>query len=189
MQRMKFLFVGYMEKAGIIERFLFPTNMLLIGGLVLILYMCESVNFLNNIMLFLTTFIIYAIIRKVVKGKIKDESRSFAIPAFISLFSFILLSYVLPVDTILTVSLISILIANSLVCFLRVKWKISAHCMALSLTVAILSFIDIRLVAIYILLPLVAWSRLKLKRHDMKQILAGSIAGTLIPIIVLTIIT
>ena len=60
-------------------------------------------------------------------------------------------------------------------------WKISAHCTAMaSLAVLALGTIGVAAWPLMLGLPLVAWSRVRLRRHTVMQTIAGSILGLLI---------
>ncbi len=69
-----------------------------------------------------------------------------------------------------------------LVCMLIItlKWKISGHCTALTgLIVLALALFGENLLPILLLIPLVAWSRIRLNRHTLAQTVAGIFLGAL----------
>lgn len=60
-------------------------------------------------------------------------------------------------------------------------WKISFHAMFFSLTVFILArFISTDYLFLLILLPLLYWSRISLKKHHILQLIAGSLTSLLV---------
>ena len=69
----------------------------------------------------------------------------------------------------------------------RTVWKVSAHMAGTSFVFTIASLLGNGLLAVSTLaaLPLVGWSRLKLKRHTFSQVIVGSILGLVIPVLLL----
>ena len=64
---------------------------------------------------------------------------------------------------------------------ITLRWKISGHCTAVSgLVVLALALFGENLLPLTLLIPLVAWSRIRLKRHTLAQTIAGSFMGALI---------
>lgn len=69
-----------------------------------------------------------------------------------------------------------------LVCMLLItlKWKISGHCTALTgLIVLALVLFGENVLPIILLIPLVAWSRVRLNRHTLAQTVAGVFLGAI----------
>jgi membrane-associated phospholipid phosphatase len=64
---------------------------------------------------------------------------------------------------------------------ITLRWKISGHCTAVAgLVVLALALFGENLLPSTLLLPLVAWSRIRLKRHTPAQTVAGSFIGAVI---------
>ncbi len=64
---------------------------------------------------------------------------------------------------------------------ITLKWKISGHCTAVTgLVVLALALFGENLLPSTLLIPLVAWSRIRLKRHTPAQTVAGSFMGAVI---------
>ena len=62
-------------------------------------------------------------------------------------------------------------------------WKISAHCTAMAgLAVLALGTIGMAAWPLMLGLPLVAWSRVRLRRHTLRQTIAGSVLGLFVSI-------
>ena len=67
-------------------------------------------------------------------------------------------------------------------------WKISIHASALASAITMLSMIYGRVVwPAFLLVALVSWSRVALKRHTMQQVAAGSLMGIVLTWLLLTI--
>ena len=77
---------------------------------------------------------------------------------------------------------------------ITIFWKISGHMTQTVITILILAYVysDIRiyilLVGYLICIPLVGYSRIKLKHHNIWQVIAGTLVTTVIGIFVFTII-
>ncbi len=64
---------------------------------------------------------------------------------------------------------------------ITLRWKISGHCTAVAgLVVLALALFGENLLPSTLLIPLVAWSRIRLKRHTLVQTVAGSFMGAVI---------
>lgn len=79
--------------------------------------------------------------------------------------------------------LISVVIATAviqllLILLITLKWKISGHCSAIAgLVILALALYGDSLLPLALLIPLVAWSRIRLKRHTLAQTVAGTFLG------------
>ena len=66
----------------------------------------------------------------------------------------------------------------ALIFFITLKWKISGHSTAVSaFSVFVVALFGQMAAPILLSIPLVAWARVRLDRHEMLQTVAGSIAG------------
>jgi membrane-associated phospholipid phosphatase len=64
---------------------------------------------------------------------------------------------------------------------ITLRWKISGHCTAVAgLVVLALALFGENLLPSTLLIPLVTWSRIRLKRHTLAQTVAGSFMGAVI---------
>jgi membrane-associated phospholipid phosphatase len=62
---------------------------------------------------------------------------------------------------------------------ITLRWKISVHTTsAAGLTVLILRVFGIAAAPLVISIPLIAWSRVKLRRHTLSQTIAGALLGS-----------
>ena len=82
----------------------------------------------------------------------------------------------------LTTALMLIYSTNTLIIlFINLSWKISIHTMGVAgPTVALTYLFGISGLLFGLLIPLVMWSRVKLKKHTISQVLAGGIAGIIL---------
>jgi len=79
-------------------------------------------------------------------------------------------------------SIITFLIMSPLVYSIRSKWKISGHMCTFTAITTIMSLANAWFAALYIAIPVISWSRLKLKAHTRAQIIAGTLLGFLTPL-------
>lgn len=82
---------------------------------------------------------------------------------------------------------LAILLALGLTVSISLFWKISGHLLVNSAGIFFINFFFGGSFGwLYLLLPLVGWSRWYLKKHDFWQLLAGAALGSLIPYLVLS---
>jgi len=70
----------------------------------------------------------------------------------------------------------------------RRKWKISGHVAASAGASTVLILVDKVFLPVIILVPLIGWSRLKLKAHTLSQVVAGAVLGVGVPLYVYLIL-
>jgi membrane-associated phospholipid phosphatase len=82
----------------------------------------------------------------------------------------------------LTTALMLIYSTNTLIIlFINLSWKISIHTMGVAgPTVALTYLFGISGLLFGLIIPLVMWSRVRLKKHTISQVLAGGIAGIIL---------
>ncbi|MBN1922106.1 MAG: hypothetical protein JW892_12730 [Anaerolineae bacterium] len=82
------------------------------------------------------------------------------------------------------------LVQGALVFLITLQWKISMHTStAAGMTVLILSIAGLAAAPVAITVPLIAWSRVKLRRHTLMQTLAGICLGVGVFLIVILLTT
>ncbi len=106
------------------------------------------------------------------------------LPLFLAICSyligfFVLLSMGAPA---LTTALMFVYSSNTLIIlFINLSWKISIHTMGVAgPTVALTFLFGFSGLLFGLLIPLVMWSRVKLKKHTISQVLAGGIVGIIL---------
>ncbi|MGB7968027.1 MAG: PAP2 family protein [Methanobacterium sp.] len=79
----------------------------------------------------------------------------------------------------LTTALMFIYSSNTLIIlFINLSWKISIHTMGVAGPAVVLTYLFGILGLLFgLLIPLVMWSRVELKKHTISQVLAGGLAG------------
>jgi membrane-associated phospholipid phosphatase len=72
---------------------------------------------------------------------------------------------------------------------ITLRWKISAHCaLAASFVVWLWAVFGAAAAPFVLIIPLVAWSRLRLKRHNLPQTIAGALLGSTVLAITLYLV-
>jgi membrane-associated phospholipid phosphatase len=82
----------------------------------------------------------------------------------------------------LTTALMFIYFSNTLIIlFINLSWKISIHAMGVAgPTVALIYLLGFPGLIFGLIIPLVMWSRVKLKKHTTSQVLAGGMLGIIL---------
>ncbi len=171
--------------AKTIENLFFPTNMAIAGAFILIIYFHDSPYLFNNIVTVTSAFFAYYMLRKLTARKIKSETKKFSTAASISLLLFIVLSIFHPVTKEVIEGALAVAIANFFTHLMRDKLMLSSHMMMCITVLTVLIWVNNIFAFGALLLPLIAWGRLKLKRHSYRQIFLGALAGVAIPVMVI----
>jgi membrane-associated phospholipid phosphatase len=81
----------------------------------------------------------------------------------------------------LTYSFIAGMVSAVIFMVINIYWKISVHTAFISAAAVVLTAaFGVKAVWIFVLLPLVAWSRLELKMHTLAQVIAGAVLSAAI---------
>jgi len=138
--------------------------------------------------------IIYFVIMRS-KGKIDDndaqikEQRKnpYLFGIFLTIVA-ILLSIYLVNNRIITVAWCAYLVCSIILVIVNKYWKISAHAMGAAIPLGIMLFYSNLLsLSLVMILFLVGWSRIKLKMHNLNQVLAGGFLGVIVPVLLLAL--
>ncbi len=78
--------------------------------------------------------------------------------------------------------IITFLIMSPLVFVIRSKWKISGHTCTFTAITTIMSMANGWFAALYLIIPVISWSRLKLKAHTKAQVIVGMLIGFFTPL-------
>lgn len=170
--------------AEYVEKIFFPSNVTIAGGAIIIFYLSSLAYLFNNLIVFLSSILIYFLAVKITKRKIKSETKKFTIASGISMISFWVISLIFPVSPELIFGFLSSFLIIIILHSSRDVWKVSGHAMTYVGVSTVLYILDPIFILSFALLPLVVWSRLKLRRHDFLQVFVGSIVGIFIPVII-----
>ncbi len=170
--------------AKITEKIFFPTNILVII-LTLILFLWGKERILiNDIIVFILSFSTFLFASFLLRRRSVDENLLFFMSITSGVILLVFLSLFVPVSKKIYFAALCTIITTFVILPLRVVWKISLHTLAFNMMVTILTILDFRFAILFLFLPIVAWSRIKLKRHSFLQIVTGMYVGFLIPVIV-----
>ena len=174
-----------MEKniARAIEKLLFPSNSIMIGAILLLIYLRDEPLFINNVLTFLSSLLVYGLAIYLLKKRIMDENRLYCIGTLSALLVFFLCCCCLKLSKEIMFGAASLLSITFIVYTIRSRWKISGHTTALMGVWTTLLLVDLIFLPLGVLLLLVIWSRLKLKAHAPTQIIAGAIVGLTVPLL------
>jgi membrane-associated phospholipid phosphatase len=170
--------------AKAVEKIFFPTNFMTLGVLLIFVYLRNDETLINSILIFVISLGVYAILMSALKGKISNENKLYLTAGLSVLVLFFLLSFFIKLSRALLFGAYSITPVMFIVYVIRSKWKISGHATGFAATCTALSLIDKAFLPLVVFFPLVAWSRLKLRAHTVPQVAAGTVAGTVLPLLV-----
>lgn len=134
-------------------------------------------------------FIVWLVHRGVVSGfhlNTREERTQplLVILAYASLVS--LLMYIGGAPRLMLIATAAALVQLIFVLIITLRWKISGHCTAAAgLSVLALALYGESLLPLTLIVPVTAWSRIRLGRHTLAQTLAGSFLGASTVILVL----
>ena len=170
-----------------LESLFFPDKVIIGGGVLVILYFISSGQVLNNAVMFFSALLAFRLGQKSFRKKIRNMDRVYILSAIAATVVFFILSNLWLASDLLKFGAISIFFNLIILFIIRSYWKISAHTFVYTNVCTILSLIDFRFIILYIFLPLVIWSRIKLKRHTYMQIVIGGLSGLLLPIVIFSL--
>jgi len=169
--------------AKLVEKIFYPSNVIITAGIIFLIYFMNDIHSFNNNIAFIISAISYGILILLMKKKNKNENYRYFLASTTAMIIFFILGYFFTISNEFFFAASSVFILSIIIFSIRTKWKISGHCSSFTGVVTIMTLIEPRFLIAYIFYPLVAWSRLKLKAHDLLQVILGTLIGFLIPII------
>jgi membrane-associated phospholipid phosphatase len=107
----------------------------------------------------------------------EERTRPF-VAALLSSAAALVVMDVLGAPTLLVVSSATAWLLTTMLFLITLRWKISTHCAAAAALAAMaIGLRGAPAVPLVAVVPVVAWSRLRLHRHDRGQVLAGALVG------------
>jgi len=168
--------------AKTIEKLLFPSNVITMATIFLLIYLRHDPVFSNDALTVFCSLLVYRLALYFFKKKIEDENKLYCISVLSALSIFFLCYSYLNLSKEIVFSAISLLVVTLVTYMIRQRWKISAHITALTGILTTLLLVDSIFLPLGLLLPFVIWSRVKLKAHTPAQMIAGIIAGLFAPL-------
>ena len=168
--------------AKYLEMIFFPLTPIILSLLFIAFYV--KTMLFENMVVLMSCAVIFSISHMIIKDKVKEENKKYFISSAVISITFFILSQMVGVSHEIFFSGVTLFIVAVLTYSIRPHWKISAHMIGYVSMVTVLTFLNVKFLFLYILVPLIAWSRLVLKRHNIYQIIAGTILGVLVPIFV-----
>ncbi|HOE74834.1 MAG TPA: hypothetical protein PLC05_02245 [bacterium] len=131
-----------------------------------------------------TIFTLFAVklghIKNVLLTRRQDRSSPFLIATLGAIVTFIIF-YRLSVPAEVLVFLITLILILIVILIINLYWKISVHATTITVVaVAANIFADYRLWYLFLLIPIVCWSRVYRKKHTVAQVVAGTLLNGII---------
>jgi membrane-associated phospholipid phosphatase len=176
-----------LKAASKLENILFPSVSLIAASLIVIAYYWAkgSMYTMNHVISFISSLAAYAILRRIVDKRENSETKRYTIPGIGALAVFMTVALLLPMERIFLLGWFSGLVLVLIGHLLRDHWKISGHTMMLSSIATVLSLTDSVFLPSLVMIPIIAWSRVRLERHTPAQVVAGAAAGIIVPLILI----
>lgn len=92
------------------------------------------------------------------------------------------LMHAVGVPQVFAFGVVSLMVMSPLVYVVRSKWKISGHMYTFAAATTIMSMVSAWFTPLFLLMPLISWSRLKLRVHTVGQVVAGAVIGFAVPV-------
>lgn len=172
-----------------IESIFLPSNMTIMCVLALASYIFifgpgAHPNF-STILLFMAFSSLSFVVMEFINKKTTDPKK-FNITSLrltiISLIIPLMLMQTVGMPQMFVFSIITFLVMSPLVFVIRSKWKISGHACTFTAITTIMSMANGWFAALYLVIPVISWSRLKLKAHTRAQIIVGALIGFFTPL-------
>ena len=128
-----------------------------------------------------TLYIMYLVRRGIVSDfhlNIREERTQPLILMTANTILALLVMYLIGAPKLILVVIAAAIIQLLCILLITLKWKVSGHATAISgLAVLALALFGENVAPLILLIPLVAWSRIRLKRHTLAQTIAGAFIG------------
>ena len=174
-----------MRLAKLLERLFFPSHVVLAGGLALLHVLGWR---LLETAAFLASSLVYAGLVRLLKADGRGE-KPYALAGAGALAVYCSLHLALGLRWEMAYAAASLLVMLIAAYYTRVKWRVSGHVATLAGVAATLAPLSRLSILAFILVPVLAWSRLELKAHTPLQVLAGAALGLLAPSLVWLVFT
>ncbi len=130
-----------------------------------------------------TLYIIYLVRKGIVSDfhlNVREERKQPLILMTINTMLALLIMYLVGAPKLILVVIAAAIVQLIFILIITLRWKISGHCVAIAgLAVLALALFGESVLPLALLIPLVAWSRIRLKRHTLAQTIAGTVLGVI----------
>jgi membrane-associated phospholipid phosphatase len=110
----------------------------------------------------------------------EERTRPF-VAALLSSAAALVVTNVLGAPALVVVSAATAWLLTTVMFLITLRWKISTHCAAAAALAAMaIGLRGVPALPVVAVVPVVAWSRLRLHRHDRGQVLAGAVVGAVV---------
>jgi membrane-associated phospholipid phosphatase len=172
-----------------VENIFLPSNVVIMALLALFSYVFmfgpgSHPNFITFIQFMLFSSLclgVMEVIRIKAAGDIEKYNINFLRISLISLIIPLMLMQTIGMPQVFVFSTITFLIMTPVIFVIRSKWKISGHMCTFTAASTIMSLVSSSFAPMFLMIPLISWSRIKLKAHTAKQVFIGTLVGFAVP--------
>jgi len=166
-----------MNAAELVSRVLYPPITVLVGAVLAVAYTGSPADALAVAV----PFLVYAASALTIKRGVSDENKLHCFAGLAGMSAFFLIHALLELSGEVVFGAVSLLFVIVIVYATRSRWRVSGHAAAAAGVWAVLSSIDPIFMPAAALVPVTAWSRLRLGAHTPGQVLAGVGIGAFVP--------
>lgn len=172
-----------------VETIFLPSNVVIMALLALFSYVFmfgpgSHPNFITFIQFMLFSSLclgVMEVIRIKAAGDIEKYNINFLRISLISLIIPLMLMQTVGMPQVFVFSTITFLIMTPVIFVIRSKWKISGHMCTFTAASTIMSLVSSSFAPMFLMIPLISWSRIKLRAHTAKQVFVGTLVGFAVP--------
>ena len=171
-----------------VEDIFLPSNVVIMSLLALSSYMFIFGPGANPSMSTILWFIVLSawslVVMELIRRNVGDPSQHNGISIRVSVVGLIIplmLMQTIGIPPLMTYIVITFLVMSPVLYAIRSHWKISGHMCTYTSMATILTMITSWAAPLFLLIPVLSWSRMKLKAHDAKQVFAGTLVGFVMP--------
>ena len=170
----------YLRIAKLLESIFFPSKTIAYISAILVYYLGLKIN---DIVVILIGGIAYELAVLFMRRVTRNQNLVFGVSGMFSIVLFLAINAIIPVSKTLIASALTLFFTTASMLILRQFWKASGHVATLTGALTVLVLIDLIFIPLVILIPLVAWSRIKVGAHTIKQVIMGFLVGVIVPLL------
>jgi len=172
-----------------VETVFLPSNVVIMALLALFSYVFmfgpmahpNHMTFIYFISFSALCLAVMEVIRIKATGDIEKYNINFLRISLISLIIPLMLMQTVGMPQVFVFTTITFLIMTPVMFVIRSKWKISGHMCTFTAASTIMSLVSSSFAPMFLMIPLISWSRIKLKAHTAKQVFIGTLVGFAVP--------
>jgi len=175
--------------ARMIERIFFPSNTIIAGGILLLIYLRNEAIILNDVLAFTVAILVFGVLLGLLDKAAIDKNKRYFAGALSAILAFFVCYSLFELSREMVEGGFCLLTISLFVYAVRPKWKVSVHMTVLVTVSAALSLLDWVFIPLILPTPLVIWAKLRMKAHTVAQLIVGGIVGLLVPLVIHSLFT